>query len=173
MHSLIEQAFRTWPGDGEIVAVDLGQEVALARSVGGYTITIQRVYADANRVVIGCLLSRTSGAASIHGGEVRMPWRLPTLVDATEAELRQLGGASCGMGDEVGYYFTYDTPPLPSPAAPLRLRFTVPLLVCHGAEGTETIEGLGPFNFDLSVPVDPRARVVESNQSGHWAAGLW
>lgn len=134
--------------------------------MNGVTITIQRVYADANRVVIGCLLSRASDAASSGGGDVAMSWHTLTLVDTAGVELRWLGGASCGMGDDAGYCFTYDTPPLPSPATPLRLRFTVPSVVRDGAEGAETIEGFGPFVFDLSVPVYPRARVVEPNQRG-------
>jgi len=170
MHTLIEQAFHSWPGNEEIVVADLGQDMTLTQSMNGVTMMIQRVYVDANRVAIGCLLSGASTAAPRDDDSgILLP--TPTLVDAAGAALRQIGGGSRGTGDEIGYYFAYDTPPLPSPALPppalpppalpLRLRFTVPPLRHRGTEGFEVIDDLGPFVFDLSVPVDPRARVIE------------
>ncbi len=167
MHTLIEQAFHSWPGTGEIVVAGLGQDMMLTQQMNGVTMMIQRVYADANCVAIGCLLSGAATAVSGDDGSgILMP--MPTLVDAAGMALRQIGGGSRGTGDEIGYYFTYLTPPLPSPTPPQRFRFTVPPLRRRGTEGFPAIDGLGPFVFDLGVPVDPRARVIEPDRTG-WA----
>jgi len=50
---LIDKVFGLDSGAGSIVSKNLGEQVDLSRSIAGFTVTLNRVYADANRVILG------------------------------------------------------------------------------------------------------------------------
>ncbi|MFN8536236.1 MAG: DUF4179 domain-containing protein [Thermomicrobiales bacterium] len=53
----IGQAFGMAAGTNRIVTQHLGKELGVSQTVNGFTVTIERVYADANQIVIGYSVS--------------------------------------------------------------------------------------------------------------------
>ena len=61
LESLVDQDMSRLPGTGQIVSQDLGRELNLSQSACGFSLTIDRVYADVNRVVVGYSVSGPAG----------------------------------------------------------------------------------------------------------------
>lgn len=60
-HSVLEQAFTMNGGTQQIVAGNLGREINQSRTVDGFTMTVERAYADPNGIVIGITLTGPPG----------------------------------------------------------------------------------------------------------------
>ena len=63
---LVDQAFSLRPGMAHIMQAGLVREVNLPQSTCGFTMTIQRVYADANRVVVGYTITGPTNRSFIN-----------------------------------------------------------------------------------------------------------
>lgn len=190
--SLVDQAlnYEANTGTAGIAQRNLGENLNLSQSVCGFTMRVQRVYADANRVVIGYAVSGPSGRHFINGF-----YAAPTLAVEGGRELPRQSGAGAGMdGNETGSYWSYDASAVAGNAKTLRLHLTVPYVqttetlttrdpapvVCETySHVRETVmEGkptrwveVGPFAFDLTVPVTTSVRVVEPHLTGQSNAG--
>ncbi len=182
--SLSDQAFLSsgsLSGSGQVVRQNLGQQVSIARSACGYTMTVTRLYADANRVVIGYEIKEPPGRDFVFSNLA--------LVDATGHDLHRLSGVGIGTRQSQssalhgGYYAAFDAGNMPGGLA-LPLRLTAGLRVEQDlsdglppARPCETYlpaiphsAGRGivvnpPLRFDLRPPIDPRVRTVEPRQT--------
>lgn len=182
---LVDEALGTvgaHSGNSYLVAQHLGQQVDLSRSACGYTMTMTRVYADANRVVIGYIVQDPPGRTD--------PMALLTLADAAGHELPRLEQTSVGHEASIGQgatglgnYAAFDA------AGALRgstlvLRLTARLRAHERLDGPlppdmlcetylPTAPGSAarvvavdePLEFDVRVPADPRVRIVEPRQT--------
>lgn len=174
---ILSRAF-TEAGLQNVEESNLGEQVNLSQTINGYTVTVQRVYADSNRIVIGYTLDSSQGAD------------LPAEVSLTNdkgTEFPAISGNGTGMeAGTAGHVLIFDstvlqdTPPLlklhlkmelvdfslglePAPTAGLNNSNTA------GAKGPSTGKiGAGPFNFSLSVPVIS-ARSIEVQQTARAA----
>jgi len=180
---LVDQALRSSgadSGSNQIAVRNLGRHVDLGQSACGYTMTVTRVYADANRVVVGYTVQAPAGRAD--------PIALLTLTDASGKILprfEELGFGRSGSGQApaaLGNYAAFDASGLTGGSV-LSLRLTVRLHafewldhplpadvpcetyppVIHGsvARGVAVNQ---PLWFDLQAPIDPRARVAAPRQ---------
>lgn len=147
---------------------NLYHEVDLSRTIDGYTIHVQRVYADANRILVGYTLT------GLEGQEFFNFWpRMATMITADGHELRGSNLDEPVMdGNNLGEVLSFDT--LEGYVQPnIALRFMIKDVDVYGKADQATIDaGLrkpighvaGPFVFDLIVPVIA-GRVAEVNQT--------
>lgn len=187
--SLVDQALSMLPGSAQIVTQHLGAQVDLAQSVCGYTMTVNRVYADANRIVVGYTLAGPAGRS------INNIIASPTLTDAQGHTLPPLEGAGTALsGNQGGDEAAWNAASLAGNAGPLALHLSVPALSAvevisgsspaavscesyaplRSADAT-TIRSVtvnGPLTFNLSVPVDARVRSAELNQTAQSSHGV-
>lgn len=170
------QVFQLNSGTGAIVSDNLGREVNISRTVDGFTMTVRRVYADANQIVIGYTLSGPPGRAFnsiLAWGEFNdtpghRVTRSPILTDAWGKEF---GGGGAPVGNvKEGEAFTnlliYDGLGAEASAREIKVRLTVGKLLAYERLENNTFRDLivdGPFLFDLTVPVE-QGRVAEPRQ---------
>lgn len=183
--SLSDQAFLSsgsLSGSSQIVRQHLGQQVSIAQSACGYTMTVTRLYADANRVVIGYEVKEPPGRDFV--------FATLTLADTAGRDLHRLSGVGYGIRQpdasralNGGYYAAFDAGNMPGGLAlPLRLtaRLRVEQMLSDGLPSVQPCEtylpaiphsaGRGiavspPLRFDLQPPIDPRVRAVEPHQT--------
>lgn len=137
---LVNQAFSGSPGMQQIVSQNLGQQVNVAQSACGFTLTINRIYADENLTVIGYTLSGPDGRRFLPAiGQVARdlpsPDGLPTTVDVptlTTASGATAWPVSFGSGGTLlnagAQYLAFNTREIAPGAATLALRLTVPAI---------------------------------------------
>ncbi len=160
------RAFRVEPGLRHIEQAGLGQEVNLSQTVDGVTVTLQRVYADANRIIVGytvsgptaqkhgfpeTILTDDRGNVFPHSTEAAQPEFPPYAEAAQDIYIKTIGCVSSFEADAV-----QGTP------ATLSLHLLIDLVSMETATG--------PFTFDFSVPFDA-GRDVEVQQTVE-AAGV-
>jgi len=104
----------------------LGQEVNLAQSACGYTMTIKRVYADANQVVVGYTLNGPADRTFIGGFDVR-----PTLSDAHGRAVPWMSGSGTGAtpSNETGNVVTFDASAVVDAPSTLTLHLVAPTIL--------------------------------------------
>src|SRR5436305_12893922 len=101
--TLVDQALSMWAGTAQVATQHLGEDVNLSQSACGFTMTISRVYADANRIIVGYTLT---GPAGRRFNNINAT---PTLADAQGHTLPGLEGAGTGvMGSQSGNYMAFD-----------------------------------------------------------------
>jgi len=178
MHPLVEQALSMRPGHKEIAMAQLGQDVTFSQIICGFTMTVESVYADANRVVIGYTLSGPPDRV-LRVGMGMLP---PTLMDAAGRELRFLEGGGRSDANETGCYASFDAGPIAHPITAVDLRLTIPFIAAHEYWGdqlpvivpcelynnvtgmgpnTREVRVLGPMVFNLHVVTDTRCRIAD------------
>jgi hypothetical protein len=197
LHPVISQVFRLFPGWQHVEEAHLAQEVNLSQTLDGVTVTLERVYADANEIVIGYIIKGPNGQ--------RYDAYHLTLTDAAGTVFpRTLGSGVTGQSDilkvsfpsgEGAYVLAFDAAPVEGAPTKLDLRlamevreFVLPLdapkppptPISPSAEPPASIvveaqpvpEGaiVGLFTFDFSVPFIP-GWVAEVNQTVE-AAGV-
>jgi hypothetical protein len=164
----------------------LGQELNLSQTLNGITVTLQWVYADANRLVVGFMVN---GPEDLPGNHALSPARV-TLTDAAGTVFPGLVGYGVtGQSDilkvslpsgEGAYLLTFDAAPIEGEPAELDLQlvmevetYVVPTPVPSTPDVYEDMGPLepvvpmataGPFTFDFSVPFIP-GRTVEVQQT--------
>jgi len=122
---------------------------------------VQRVYADANRIVIGYTVSGPAGVAFNNFLPIDT-----TLTDQEGREYPGHSGVGAGMeGDTGGYVLCFDAGVLPQAPERLALRLVTAVM---GLPATPAAQGerprAGPFTFAFSVPVIP-GRVMDTPQT--------
>lgn len=163
-----------------ITQENLGRALNVTRGRCGYSMTLNRVYADPQQILIGYTLRAPAGSAVYAGlgGYDHEESRPITLADS-QGHRFPGGGDAYGLlvGNAVGDYISFDSRQLTHPPRVLALRLTVPVIAmnlkhtghemaeapCASYSGTtgraRTVKVNGPFTFDISVPVAP-ARTV-------------
>ncbi|HEX5503532.1 MAG TPA: DUF4179 domain-containing protein [Thermomicrobiales bacterium] len=174
------------PGLAWADAAGLVQHLDQSRASDGYTLTIWRAYADANRVAIAYTLTTPRGFPA----DARLTPGATTLTDDAGRTYQGNGGyGDVESGTRVSV-LTFDAAPLPAGATEARFHlaiaglqvFTPPskdqptpqviatdeqgrAVAVKVAPGTPVATRVaGPWAFDLTVPVAP-SRTVEVNQA--------
>jgi hypothetical protein len=176
----LEWLYQTHTGTGTILTRQLGKEVNVSGAVEGFTVSVKRVYADPNQIVIGLTVSgpsdRTFNNITPWGewygyDSQRKPGRSPILVDK---EGREFSG---GMGGEQGavesgtaaYVLTYEGTGLEYSSKEIDVRLKIEGLTAYertGENSYEDVQVQGPFTFDLTIPVE-QGRVANLHQTMH------
>lgn len=131
--SLIEQAFELNQGAADVYT--LSSPINLSQSVCGYSMTVQRAYADANNVIVAYTLTAPLGRTFIasYTGD-------PTLDTAQGAALPQVTGADVGgwQGGGDAHIVDFDASAIAGAPTQLRLRLTPPTIrMLEKWDGTE------------------------------------
>lgn len=158
-----------------IVQQNLGRTLSLTQGACGLTMTLNRVYADAQQIMIGYTLKAPAGFTAA-SGLGSYDWRkATTLTDAQGHRFPGGTGFGVAQGAAAGEYMLFDASGVPTLPNSLRLHLTVPLIAMnvkdHGAankpatgpcatflptdERARTITVHGPFTYNLTVPVAP------------------
>lgn len=126
----VGRLFQHEPGLEYVAQADLVQELALSQTVDGATVTLERAYADANRIIVGF---------AVQGDDDRRRYgpRHLTLTDAAGAVFRgSFGYGVTGQSDlfevslppgEGAYVFNYDASAVMGTPEELDLRLVVEL----------------------------------------------
>jgi hypothetical protein len=193
----LSRVFQMEAGLQHIEQADLIQELDLSQTVDGLTVTLERAYADANRIVVGFTIKDLNGQ--------RYEARHLALTDAAGTVFPEtVGYGVSGQSDilkvslppgEGAYVLAFDAGTVTGAPEALDLRLVMeleelvlppdtpspsPTLASSPAEPPEPVvvelvpmpEGtiVGPFTFDFSVPFIP-GRTVEVHQTVQ-AAGV-
>jgi len=153
---------------------NLVQHLAATQTTDGFTLTVWRAYADANRVAVAYTLAADDGR-----GHPQLP-RAGTGPDAITLE------------DDAGHHFdalssvanlkescpvhpcslplaastaVFDAAPLAADATEARLQFTIPgIEIADGKNAGPGAQRRGPWRVAFDIPMAP-ARVVETRQT--------
>lgn len=177
----LKQLFARHTGAEAIVSRGLGREVNVARTVDGFTVSVKRVYADPNQIVIGLTVSGPPGRTFNH----IMPWgelgagpapvarapvvaRAPILTDTRGREFAGgMGGEQGGVvGGTAAYLFTYDGTGLEHSGGEIAVQLKIGKLTAYERTGEGEFREVtleGPFVFDLTIPVES-GRLAELHQ---------
>jgi hypothetical protein len=156
------------PGAQQVALADLGRQVDLAHTSDGFTVALQWVYADANRVIIGHRVTGPPGRNFIRIDAMlsRTP---PTLTDTGGRALPLKGGVAPAASERFAQELAwFDAGAITEQPAELALRLTIPEL--RAVEQVDPQSPArqftvpGPFTFEFTVPFVP-ARVAEVNQT--------
>lgn len=194
---IVERLFQQEAGLRHVEQANLVQELNLSQTMDGVTVTLERAYTDANRIVVGFTIKGPHGQ--------RYDARHLTLTDAAGTVFSgMLGYGVTGQSDilqvslppgEGAYVLAFDAAPVEGTPAELDLRLEMevkefvlpsyapeppPTPISPPAEPPASMvvevlpvpEGaiVGPFTFDFSVPFIP-GRTIEVHQTVE-AAGV-
>ena len=158
---LVDQVFGLFVGDGDVAgAPTLGQGVNLTESACGYTMMINSVYGDANRVVVGYTMAGPAGRTftSFSG--------MPTLTDAQGRDLHAIvGGGTATTSGTSGNAAVFDASALAATGGQVALRLSAPTI-----EAIEAITGTAPTTRPSPVnasgwPFPPLSRTDSRSSS--------
>jgi len=193
---VVSRVFQIEPGLQHVEQANLVQALDLSQTVEGVTVTLERAYADANRIVVGFTIEETAGRRH----EARL-----TLTDADgDVFPATIGYGVTGQSDLFGvslppgeraYVHAFDAAAVQGPPETLNLRLVIELeelvLPPEAPSPSPTLSGspvepsepmvmeleplpqgaiVGTFTFDFSVPFIA-GRVAEVNQTVE-AAGV-
>lgn len=151
-------------GDPDTAAVyrqNLGETLALSKTSKGVTLTIERAYADVNRVMITYAVNPHSSTLLYAG--FAAPTGQPTVSDSQGQTLPGYDAyfqTDPQTNDTVGI-IKYDAETIPATVHELPLTVTVPGL--HLENGARSIVA-GPYVFHFVVPVSP-ARTTDVDRA--------
>lgn len=184
LDGLVRQAIQSDPGLDYALLAERGQELNLAQTADGFTVKLQWVYADENRIALG--FSTQSPAGTEYAAVSPSGYRL-TDERGNDYSLIMGRNGPC-EAESCGNVYSFAVPEAarPLPAA-LKLKFSTQLwsvtpeqapIVPTFAPGQTSVvvstgeygEKHGPFTFEFSVQGLP-AKVVEVNQTVE-AAGV-
>jgi hypothetical protein len=193
---IISSVFEMTPSWQYLEEESLLQDIDLRQTVDGVTVTLAKVYADANQILVGY------GVSGLANQDVHIE---VTLTDEKGTEFRKLQGAGVtGTSELLGvtvpegdgsYLVAFDGAAVEGAPAALQLRLVMQLnrwVPVTPEPGPATIDGqpveppaavqssvpvtyekgstVDPFTFDFRVPFLP-ARVVDVQQTAH-ASGM-
>jgi hypothetical protein len=177
--ALLDDAFSRDPTFSRIDAAAM-QPVDLSQTINGYTVNVRRVYANANRVIIGVIVTSPPGTdVELLGGG---------LTTTTGIRLPFSLGVYTAPAPVIAYAYAYDNrvndtmPTVITSQLTLNLVDMAPVRAViaqitpvnlnttpmpPGSERTiSPPQAAGPFTFDLQVPVIPtESRIVPVNQT--------
>lgn len=167
--SVLERAFDLIPGTQRILGEDLGRDLDLAQTANGHMLTIERGYADRNRVVLGYTLGGPDGR-EYSNLIVGAGTEAPSLTDDQGREFEQVLGAGTGIIEARtgGGLLVFDASRIAAETDELRLRLEVPAIEVNTPDG-ESTRIRGPWTFSFRVPVEP-GRLVEPRRT-RWSGG--
>ena len=179
----LDREFRRSPYTREIMARGLGQKVALAQTIEGFTVTVARTYADPKYMFFGFVVTGPkervfedikiidwSDNATARSGILK-------ILDEPRAELQAYPSSANTLdGRERGYFVGFETPELDAGTRQLRVRLEIPAITAREVTTGQPLSALsaaypdtcdehsepvrcyvvrGPFTFDLTVSIEP------------------
>jgi hypothetical protein len=171
-----EQAFRVNGIPERIVTGGLARDVKISREAGGFVVSVRKVYADPNRILLGYTISGPRGRAfraitawgRYDDRPARRVAQAPILTDARGRELPGASGeAPAEAPGLAAYMLSYDATGLEAAGGrvPVRLRIgKLTALEIRRAREPREVVIQGPLVFDLVIPVT-RGRVSEPRRS--------
>jgi hypothetical protein len=160
--SIVDRLFRVDPGLNHVGQAGLGQDLALSQMVDGVTVTLERAYADANRIAIG-LTVRGSYVLGYDLAHVALSDTLDRTFPLSmgmgvkgQSDVLQLKLPS-GAGAHV---LSFDASALRGAPSTLDLHLVVEVARSPMPLSQHVI---GPFIFDFSLPLNP-GKVVDVQQ---------
>lgn len=156
---VLDRAFYVDAGTQQIVSQDLGTPLNLSQTEAGYTVTLQRAYADANRVVVGYTIQGPDHQP--FEALDRLAYLQSTLADASGTILQPLGGDVAQGGSVLD---SFDASSIAGKPRDVRLQLTIPLFQALGRAGQTVPVASAPFIFSFAVPLLP-ARVATPAES--------
>jgi hypothetical protein len=159
---IVDRLFRVDPGLNHIGQAGLGQDLALSQTVEGVTVTLERAYADANRIAF---------VVTVHGPRI-LGYDLAhaTLSDRHERTFPlSMGMGVKGQSDVLelelpsgagAHVLSFDASAVRGEPSTLDLHLVVEVARSPMPLSQHVI---GPFIFDFSLPVNP-GKVVEVQQ---------
>lgn len=160
--SVLDRVFDLNAGTRRIATQNLGKEINLSRTVDGYTLTLGRVYADANQIVVSYTVRGPAGRP-FTGFTYPLGRSLPTLTGEAGEKFELLVGANTGVLAEMsGELLVYNATNVEGKPETLALRLEIPALESTDAGGRSELIG-GPFVFDFTVPFEA-GRIAEPHQ---------
>jgi hypothetical protein len=159
---IVDRLFRVDPGLDHVGQAGLGRDLALSQVVDGVTVTLERGYADANRIAIG-LTVRGSYVLGYDLAHVTLSDTLDRTFPLSmgmgvkgQSDILQLE-LSSGEGAHV---LSFDASALQSASSTLDLHLVVEVARSPMPLSQHVI---GPFIFDFSLPLNP-GKVVDVQQ---------
>ncbi len=153
------------PGLASVAQAGLVRALSLSDTHDGATLTLERAYADANRIVIGYSL-RVPEAFGDYGG-ISADMQVTPLTDSAGRWYSRTGsgGFADGRGAFYAYVVSFDAAPLPPGVQEATFDLTFPEVtgIPKGTSKTEVL-ARGPWRFHFTVPVQP-GRVVDQPQA--------
>jgi hypothetical protein len=149
--TLLQSVTQGDPGAAAVYQQNLGEALNLSQTRGGVTLTLQRAYADINRVMITYQV-RPARSGSIFAGFATTNGQ-PTLTDSRGQVLAGYDSVfqTDPQTDESVGIVVYDAEIAARNVRELSVRVTVPGLRMSDRSGHPTT--VGPFAFALDVPV--------------------
>ncbi len=153
MEPLLKQVFNMEPGTQQLLELKLAQDVHLVRQIDGFTVTIEKVYADSNRVVIGYTVATPPN----HGYAMSLLDPVLTTADG----LTLPGGDAMGTGNQNNAQATiafFDTSRITGAPPSLQLHLSARGLGGMEDAGSPTVrpyQVLGQLDFDFIVAFHP------------------
>ncbi len=136
---LIDKVFGLDSGASSIVTKNLGEQVNLSRSIAGFTVTLSRVYADANRVILGYTVAGPPG---------RRVWNFSlgaNQIEANGVTLPGHGEVADGLIAQPNAYLQwFDASALKGSPQTIQLHVVFPWI--------EAMEQIGPLPKDGQTP---------------------
>jgi len=136
---LIDSVFGLDSGAGTIVSKNLGEQVNLNRTIAGFTVTLNRIYADANRVIVGYTVS---------GPSSRRVWNFSlgaSQIEANGVTLQGRGQVADGpIAQPNAYLQWFDASALTESPQRIRLHIVFPWI--------EAMEQVGPLPMSGQAP---------------------
>lgn len=150
--------YGTIPQPDPLPMLDLGQQVDVSSSQHGYTLTVNRTYVDANRVVLGFTL-RQARNQSLLGAAY------PSVTTRDGQVLPRIAGAQALTVHGLRGYAVYDASGMGTipGSLPIRVRTSMlQVLLTPDAPSTSMVSD--PITARVSIPVNQRRLEVDAGQ---------
>ena len=148
--TLLQSVTQTDPGAAAVYRQNLGESVNLSQTQGGVTLTLERAYADVNRVMFTYEVE--PGPSSTFAGFATSS-SAPVVVDSQGQELQDYDASfqtDTNTNKSAGIA-VYDAESVAPNVRALSLRVTTPGVRMQARGGTTTV--VGPVAFSVTVPV--------------------
>ncbi len=171
--SLGDESLTYVPGLQRIVLEDLGRKVNVTQHACGFTMTVQRVYADPQRVIIGYTLTGPAHHTFVISSELPPKYPPPVLTDAHGGRLANMAQfVGPATGNAEGQALEFDGSRIATRRGVLTLHLVMPVVQLDEQRFSQTspcatytrpttatqprvVIVKGPFVYDLSVPIAP------------------
>ena len=158
---LLTQAFNIEPGTQQLLQNHQYKDLHIPKTLGGFTFTVQKAYADANRVIIGLTMKNPHDQPSDEASFVHMK-----LVTQQGWVLRPVGGNSTLDKGVEGDVFSFDASSVQGNPSELHVALIADTLNVVRFDHTipQEISIKGSLVFYFSVPFH-RGRILDRSQS--------
>ena len=155
---VLNSLFHMEQGTQHILQTDQYTDFHQSKTVNGFTITIEKVYADANRVIVGYTVNGTAGQEP----NATFAFGLSTLTTQQGTSLRLMQGiGSDAIEGITGNVFSFDASNIQNDPKDLQLRLAIP----YGRQpAASAFKISGTLSFHFSVPFHA-GKVISVHQS--------